>query len=580
MIVVKKTVIYGRVSTKHEAQFYSFDNQVQYYDRYLGKHDDWILHRRYFDKGITGTSTKKRKAFLAMIDDAKKRDFDILITREVSRFARNVRDAINVACDLVDLGIRVIFIINDIDTERDNDWKEKLVSYAVHAENQSKSTSEIVRSGQETSRINGVLYGTGNVLGYDRVGREFVINEIQAKTVRLIFDMYLRGNGSRKIQYELERCGYLTASGKNEWDAATITRILKNPLYCGRVVYNKYYVDNFLKQQPKINKGEVEQVIIEDRVEPIVTKEEFSKVQELLERHKTHNKGTSTLVGKHPVTIFGKKLKCSCGYSMQKKTYHKHKDGHTTWCYQCYDQVNRGSYSSRKKNGVKLDGVCETKMIPDWKLKLAAYVIFDMLIDRKDEIISNIESLLKISIGDEKNVVVEEQEFYEKEIEAMKRKISKLMDLYSDDYITLNEFNDKKAEINITLNDYIEKLNIIKSNNQITPKTMSERLEECKNIITDCFTSNKNAETYELLVDSFVDKIVVSNEKIEWYMKLTKEITYGAKTPLDDVIREKEVFIGTLLLTKDDATYYSKYCNDLSRVYFDKPLLVDIYVLF
>lgn len=577
---MKKVVIYGRVSTKHEAQFYSFDNQVQYYDRYLVKHDDWIVHRRYFDKGITGTSTRKRKAFLEMIEDAKKGEFDILITREVSRFARNVRDTINVACDLVELGIRVIFIINDIDTERDADWKDKLVSYAMHAENQSKSTSEIVRSGQETSRLNGVLYGTGNVLGYDRVGREFVINEMQAKTVRLIFDMYLRGDGSRKIQYELERRGYLTATGKKEWNAAAITRILKNPLYCGRVVYNKYYVDDFLKQQSKTNKGEVEQVIVEDRVKPIVTKEEFSKVQELLESHKTYNKGIETLVGKKPVTVFGKKLKCSCGYTMQKKPYHKHKDGHITWSYQCYDQVNRGSYSSRKKNGVTLDGVCETKMIQDWKLKLATYAIFDMLIDRKDEIISNIESLLKFSIGDEKNVLVEEQEFYEKEIVTMKRKISKLMDLYSDDHITLNEFNDKKAEITITLNDYIEKLNIIKSNNHITPKTMSERLEECKNIIIECFTSNKKGETYELLVDSFVDMIVVSNEKIEWHMKLTRDITSDEKTPLDDAIRKKEVHIGELVLTKDDAINYSKYCADLSRVYFNNPLFVDIYVLF
>ena len=179
-------------------------------------------------------------------------------------------------------------------------------------------------------------------------------------------------------------------------------------------------------------------------------------------------------------------------------------------------------------------------------------------------------------IDDDKNLLCSEQEFYEKEIEALKRRISKLMDLYTNEYITLNEFNEKKKEIDTTMNEYNAKLNKLITNKCITPKTISERLAECKDIITNSFMNYKEGATYELLVDSFVDRIVVSNDKLEWHMRLTKEI----KMPLDDVIREKEVLIGTLSLTKDDATYYSKYCNDLSRVRFDKALLVDIYLMF
>ncbi len=569
---------YARVSTKHESQLYSFENQVQLYDMFLVEHshENWEVYDRYFDKGITGTSMKKRKGFLRMIDDAKRGCFNTIITREASRFARNVQDTLNVSIDLVERGIRLIFIEDKLDTKQDEDWKSRLTQLAIDAEKHSKTQSVNAKAGQKISRAKHVLYGNGNVLGYDRVGKEYVINAEQAKVVRLIFDMCLRGSGSRDIQYELEKKNYLTSTGLENWNVATITRILRNSIYCGTVVYNKSYSSDYLHQKRILNKGEVEQLVVEDRVPAIVSKEDFARAQEILDSHKTNNKGVVTTVGKPPTTIFGKKLKCSCGYSMQKKKYHTYKDGHTAYCYQCYDQVNRGSFTSRKKHGVSVEGVCDTKIIPDWKLKLASYTIFDMLIDRREDIIDIIDKLLESAVDDDKNLLCSEQEFYEKEIEALKRRISKLMDLYTNEYITLNEFNEKKKEIDTTMNEYNAKLNKLITNKCITPKTISERLAECKDIITNSFMNYKDGTTYELLVDSFVDRIIVSNDKLEWHMRLTKEI----KMPLDDVIREKEVFIGTLSLTKDDATYYSKYCNDLSRVCFDKALLVDIYLMF
>lgn len=575
MVDMERVVAYGRVSTQHEQQFYSFDNQVQYYDGIISQHDDWKLYKRYLDRGITGTSTKKRKGFLDMIRDAENGSFDILITREVSRFARNVKDSIVEVCKLVDLGIRVIFIADDIDTERDSNWKEKLVYCAMNAENQSKKTSEIVRLGQETSRKNGVIYGTGNVLGYDRVGKEFIVNVEQAKIVRLIFDMYLRGSGSRQIQYELERNEYLTATGKKNWDPSTITRILRNPLYCGRVVYNKYYVESYLHQQPKINKGAVEQTIIEDRVEAIVSKEEFNRVQELLDSHKTHNSNVETKVGKPPVTIFGKKLVCCCGYSMQKKTYRKYED-HTAWCYQCYDQVNRGSYTSRKKNGVSVDGICDTKIIADWKLKLISYIVFDMLIENQEEIISNIDILLQSSIEDEKFGLDDEQKYIEKEIERLERKASKLLDTYLDDNITQCQYTEKKKEIDSRLNDYNVRLEEIKANTLISPKTIQERLEECKETIRNGFVKQKG-ETYEKLVDSFVKRIVVGNDHIEWHMTLFGK-NDDSSNKCHNIIEKKEIMIGKLAITKDDATTYSKYNDELSRVYLKEPLMVEVYI--
>ena len=118
---------------------------------------------------------------------------------------------------------------------------------------------------------NGVLYGTGNILGYDRKGKELVINEEQAKTVRMIFDMYLSGIGTTKIQYELEKKERLTSTGKTKWNASYISRILNNTFYCGIITYHKYYTSDYLKQKRAKNYGEIEYISVKGTHTPIVT---------------------------------------------------------------------------------------------------------------------------------------------------------------------------------------------------------------------------------------------------------------------------------------------------------------------
>ena len=174
-------------------------------------------------------------------------------------------------------------------TMNDDDGELRLTIMATLAQNESKKTSMRVKAGQMVSFQNGVIYGTGNVLGYDKVGPEYVINEAQAKTVRKIFDMYLAGNGSQKIKKQLEKDGDLTAMGKSLWHYATISHILKNRLYCGELEYRKEYVPDYLEQKRAKNNGELDRIIVEGKHQPIVTKEEFERVQRMLEE-KTHRR--------------------------------------------------------------------------------------------------------------------------------------------------------------------------------------------------------------------------------------------------------------------------------------------------
>lgn len=211
---IRKVAIYARVSTEHEAQLSALENQVQYYDNLLAIHPDWVLYRRYIDEGITGTSVAKRKNFMQMMEDARNGHFDLIVTREVSRFARNTVDTLQQTRLLKRLGVEVYFTEDGIWTMNDEDGELRLTIMATLAQNESKKTSLRVKAGQMVSFQNGVIYGNGNVLGYDKVGPEYVINEVQAKTVRKIFDMYIAGKGYQKIKKQLEMDGDLTALGK------------------------------------------------------------------------------------------------------------------------------------------------------------------------------------------------------------------------------------------------------------------------------------------------------------------------------------------------------------------------------
>ena len=228
----RKVAIYARVSTEHEAQINALENQIQYYDELLSQHPEFELYDRYIDEGITGTSTKKRASFRRMMEDAGKGCFDLIITREVSRFARNTVDTLQETRKLKAMGVEVWFVDDNIRTIEDDDGELRLSIMATLAQNESKKISERVRVGQKISYKQGVPYGTGNILGYDKLpGRygEYVINKEQAETVRMIFDMYLAGKGLREIQWELEEKGRKTATGCSNWYVKIISNVLHNP---------------------------------------------------------------------------------------------------------------------------------------------------------------------------------------------------------------------------------------------------------------------------------------------------------------------------------------------------------------
>ena len=285
----RSVVFYGRVSTEHEAQLAALENQMQWYEDQAKYHPNWTVLKSYIDRGITGTQAKKRPAFMEMLNDAKYHKFDLIVTREVCRFARNTVDTLVITRQLKEIGVEVYFVEDNIWT-MDNDGELRLTIMATLAQEESRKTSERVRAGQKISRDNGVLYGNGNILGYDRLGDTYVINEDQAETVRIIYDLYLKGNGFNKIVNELVRLKRKDSSGLVRWDATKVSRILHNATYKGYQGYYKSYKNNHLDQKTIVNRDEDTYLYVKGRFTPIISEEVWDKCKALRERKLTLRK--------------------------------------------------------------------------------------------------------------------------------------------------------------------------------------------------------------------------------------------------------------------------------------------------
>lgn len=246
-----KAAFYGRVSTQHEAQINALDNQLKWYDSILTDHPSWEKAAVYCDRGISGTQADKRPGFMQMISDAKEGKFDLICTREVSRFARNTLDSLNYTRILKNMGVEVFFY-NDNIWSCESDGELRLTIMSAMSQEESRHISGRVLAGQSTSRKNGVLYGNGNILGYNLIrgakscDNTYEINEEEAETVRMIYDLYLKGYGVKTIAGKMIELNRRKSSGSIKWKDCDVLRILSNKTYAGYICYNKSYTVSFL----------------------------------------------------------------------------------------------------------------------------------------------------------------------------------------------------------------------------------------------------------------------------------------------------------------------------------------------
>ncbi len=372
----RKVAGYARVSTSHEEQSTSYEAQVDYYTGFIKAHDDWEFAGIYTDEGISGTNTKHREGFKNMVRDALAGNIDLIVTKSVSRFARNTVDSLTTVRQLRDKGIEVYF-------EKENIWTldakgELLITIMSSlAQEESRSISENITWGQRKRFADGkVSVPYSHFLGYDRgADGGLVVNEEQAKTVRRIFDLFISGLSSYSIAKKLTQEGIPTPAGKKKWCNETVKNILKNEKYKGDALLQKKFTVDFLQHKMKKNEGEVPQYYVEGCHEAIIPPATFDYVQEVMANRQN---GDMRYCG---VSIFSSKIKCGlCGGWFGAKVWHS-TDKYRKVVHQCNNKYRKGNR-------------CNSTHVTEAQVKDAFVRAFNRMIRGKKELVANVQLII------------------------------------------------------------------------------------------------------------------------------------------------------------------------------------------
>ncbi len=519
----RTVVFYGRVSTEHEAQLSALENQMQWYNDEADRHKNWTVVDTYIDEGITGTQAKKRPAFLKMIEDAKQGKFDLIVTREVCRFARNVIDALEFTRMLRSIGVEVYFTNDNIWTFDGND-ELKLGLMATFAQEESRKVSERVKAGQRISRENKTLYGNGNILGYDldKEHNTYIINPEQAETVRMVYQLYSEGMGDTKIAMEMCRLHRKSGEGTVAWNAGKVGRILKNATYEGYICYNKSRSNNFLEQKRVVNHDRDTFVLVKGDFEPIVSEELWNKCDNI-RTSKTQScmrKGQPSRKGhKLSPDVWLHKLRCKCGSKFRKNKWRKNQNGEEAYGYQCYNQLNHGSRTFREKNGLDTEDYCDIRMICDWKLDLMGKTVFKELWENSGEDIKKVCEYIN-EYGVESNVPEAEtgSNFNSAAIEKLRRRIENLTEMRADGELSKEEYTaaKSKAEAEIRQLEAEERPTAPVKNISVNMDT-----EFIQNFLFEMAEFNKNTPSHDFIEKAVSVITPVDNEHYEWVIRLS-----------------------------------------------------------
>lgn len=494
-----KVAAYCRVSTENEDQANSLNSQRSYFNDYINKNENWIPIEIFADEGLSGTSTKKRKEFNRMIGMAKNKEIDLIVTKEVSRFARNTVDTLNYTRDLKSIGAGVLFINDNINTF-DDDGEFRLTIMAGVAQEESRKTSERVKWGQTRRMEQGVVFGNG-IYGYHLKNGILSINELEAEIIRTIFSKFLNeSKGTQTIARELNLAG-IKPKRTSEWSSTTILKFLRNEKYCGDLLQKKSYTPNYLEHKKVMNNGTEEKVLIENHHEPIISKDMWSKTQDELLRRSP----SAEVRNKHSNRYWcsGKLICGECGRRFVSKTS-KSLTGHPYKGWRC---INGAKHGTLKKDAYGLDIGCNSKAVNEKVLKYCSeFVIRNIKINKDEllnEMVNEIENIKSVSIKVNTPKLL-------KEIETINLKIEKAIDSMLEGIISKQDLSRMKERYDKEIE--VIQIQIDRSNNEnIIQQEQVNNIEVYISKIHDMI--NFKCED-ELILKQMVKNLVVYNEKI------------------------------------------------------------------
>lgn len=523
-----RVAVYCRVSTDKDDQANSLESQQKYFTEYIERNSLWKLYKVYVDEGLSGTSTSKRKAFNTMMVDAELKKFDIIITKEISRFARNTLDSIYYTRLLKEYGVGVIFA-NDNLYSLDPDAELRLTIMASIAQEESRKTSERVKWGQKRRMEQGVVFGR-DMLGYDVCDGKLYVNKEGAKIVQKIFHKYvIEHKGTSTIARELREEG-IPSYNRSGWTNTVILRVLRNEKYCGDLVQKKTITPNYLTHKKVINKGQEEFIIIQNHHEPIISRELFETTKIELSKRSPAPEIYAKYGRRY---CFSGKIKCSvCGNNF---VYHDKKleSGKRYKFWECYNKKKHGKTKRIDENTQRLVG-CDCNQISDKDFRIIMQRVIEYINFDPQTVLKTMRQQLDeaLSIGE-----MASYEATQSAINKWKEKKKSLLDLYLNKHITKEEFIEKAADIDMLI-EQLEK-ELIDS----VKYTMDK--EDVERIISECIECAENFLDNNILIEKLIKEllqeiIVYPNKVVDVKMKMINEKWRLAVVPEKDIPKNFE----------------------------------------
>ena len=462
---------YARVSTDSDEQFTSYAAQVDYYTNFIKGNSHWEFVKVYTDEGISGTNTKKREGFNSMIADAANGKIDLIITKSVSRFARNTVDSLVTIRKLKEHNVEVYFEKENIYTF-DGKGELLLTIMSSLAQEESRSISQNVTWGQRKRFADGkVSLPYKHFLGYEKGedGIPKIVPE-QAEIVRTIYRQYMLGKSITAICRYLESKGIKTPAGKEKWRESTVFSILQNEKYKGDALLQKEFTVDFLQKKKKKNEGEIPQYYVEGSHEPIIPPRDFDLVQAEIKRR-------SELGRKYSASsVFSTKLICGdCGGYYGSKVWHS------------TDKYRKKIWQCNKK--FKKERKCTTPTLDEKIIKEKFLKALNMSLENKDEIIENCK--IVIDVVSDTTEIDKKLEKLSKELETIALSVSEYInknasevlsqDEYINEYTKLTKKYEKKTKQQERL--ISEKEDKFRRANEI--KLYVQKMIETKNLVTE-----------------------------------------------------------------------------------------------
>lgn len=505
-----RVCFYARVSTDKDEQLHSLSAQISFFNDYISKVPNWHFIGSYIDEGISGTSVKKREEFLRMIEDAKNHKFDLILTKEISRFSRSTLDSIKYTQELLQDGVGVYFLNDNINTILP-DSELRLTIMSSIAQDEVRKLSERVSFGMKRSIDSGTVLGCSNIYGYVKDKGKLVIDEKEAEMIKIIFDRYANTtDGLSKVSKYLYELGYKNKKGKRI-DTTILTRIIENPKYKGYYCGHKTKVlDYRTKKKKKLN--ESDWIIYKDNenVPPIVSEELWERANKKLKERQDSftNRAVNKKVFQNRYTYSGK---IYCG--RHGLTYHRSSAGkrknNPVWECQVY----------RKES---LKG-CSNPRVFEYELDIVFKDMFKKLLKRRKHIFDDILNDCKNYL--ETNNNESEIKNIESKILMFNNKKDKLLELVMEEYLSKEDYKKQVDLINEEIITNQNRLNELQNNKQ-DKNYIKNKINELKKMLDNCLTDD---ECFSDVFNELIDRIYVYKEenkkiKLDIYIKTGESI--------------------------------------------------------